>query len=194
MIVEWMMKYQFGDKLREVRQRVGMTMKEVADLAGVSESLISQIERNRVAPAIDTLVEIAAVLRIDMNYLFRDIQQPPQVNVIRKNERHKIMKDGVTFERLTRTEEKGDEEHGIEAYYMEIEPGRESAGEAYGHQGKELGTIIGGRGVLVIGGQNLPLREGDSVSFASDCPHCLKNAGPQPLRAFWVITPPKRFK
>jgi len=188
------MKYQFGDKLREVRQRAGMTMKEVADLAGVSESLISQIERNHVSPAIDTLVDIAEILHIDMNYLFRDLQKAPEVNVVRKKERHKIMKDGVVFERLSRMADKSDEEHGIEAYYMEIAPGAESSSEVYGHKGKELGTIIAGNGVLSIGGQSIKLKEGDSVSFASDCPHKLKNDGSNPLRTFWVITPPKMFK
>lgn len=188
------MKYQFGDKLREVRQRAGMTMKEVADLAGVSESLISQIERNLVSPAIDTLVDIAGILHIDMSYLFRDLQQTVEVNVVRKKERHKIMKDGVVFERLSRTPDKGDAEHGIEAYYMEIAPGCESGSEVYGHQGKELGTVIAGKGTLSLGGQTVKLREGDSVSFASDCPHKLKNDGDQPLRAFWITTPPKMFK
>ena len=59
------MKYKFGEKLRIVRERKGMTLKEVARQAGVSESLISQIERNRVSPSIDTLLQIADVLEID---------------------------------------------------------------------------------------------------------------------------------
>ena len=54
------MKYQFGEKLREVRERKKMTMRDVAEKAGVTESLISQIERNKVSPAIDTLFSIAS--------------------------------------------------------------------------------------------------------------------------------------
>ncbi|MBW1912730.1 MAG: helix-turn-helix transcriptional regulator, partial [Deltaproteobacteria bacterium] len=53
------MKYRFGDKLRRVREKRKVTMKEVALKAGVSESLISQIETNKVSPAIDTLLGIA---------------------------------------------------------------------------------------------------------------------------------------
>ncbi|MGL4369440.1 MAG: helix-turn-helix domain-containing protein, partial [Spirochaetota bacterium] len=58
-------KYRFGEKLREVRERKQMTMKEVAEAAGVTESLISQIERNKVSPAIDTLLSITEILDID---------------------------------------------------------------------------------------------------------------------------------
>ena len=51
------MMHPFGEKIREVRERKHLTMREVAEKAGVSESLISQIERNKISPAIDTLVQ-----------------------------------------------------------------------------------------------------------------------------------------
>ena len=66
------MRYKFGHKLRTVRERKGYTLKDVATEAEVSESLISQIERNKVSPSIDTLLLIADVLDIDHEYLFSD--------------------------------------------------------------------------------------------------------------------------
>ena len=53
--------YHFGEKLRSVREHKGYTLKVVAQKAGVSESLVSQIERNHVSPAIDTLLALADV-------------------------------------------------------------------------------------------------------------------------------------
>jgi transcriptional regulator with XRE-family HTH domain len=185
------MKYQFGDKLRQVRKRRGMTMKEVAAQANVSESLISQIERNRISPAIDTLLDIADILNIDMDYLFKDLNKAKQINVVRRNERYKLIEGSVTYERLSRTPDE-DEEHGIEAYYMEIAPGSESGSNVCGHKGKELGILISGEGEFCIGNQAVRLQEGDSISFAADSPHVLKNKGDQPLKAFWVVTPPKK--
>ena len=41
--------YHFGEKLRDVREKKHMTLKSVAQAAGVSESLVSQIERNKVS-------------------------------------------------------------------------------------------------------------------------------------------------
>ncbi len=187
------MKYEFGDKLRTVRKRKGYTMKQVAVRAGISESLVSQIERNRVSPAIDTLLNIAAVLEIDPDYLFRDLRQSRQVNVVRRDARQRIMRDGVVYERLARTPGET-EAYGIEAYYMEIEPGAASGSEMYGHRGRELGTIVSGCGEFTIGNETLNLQAGDSISFAADAPHMLRNTGTEPLRAWWTITPPKMFK
>lgn len=65
------MKYRVGEKIRLVRERKTLTLRQVAQQAGVSESLISQIERNKVSPAIDTLLSIADALDIDLEYLFR---------------------------------------------------------------------------------------------------------------------------
>ncbi len=62
--------YHFGEKLRQVREHRGYTLKVVAQRAGVSESLVSQIERNHVSPAIDTLLALADVRDINLEYLF----------------------------------------------------------------------------------------------------------------------------
>ena len=62
--------YHFGEKLRTVREKKGYTLKVVAQKAGVSESLVSQIERNKVSPAIDTLLNLADVLDINLEFLF----------------------------------------------------------------------------------------------------------------------------
>ncbi len=187
------MKYRFGDKLRRVREKRKVTMKEVALKAGVSESLISQIETNKVSPAIDTLLGIADVLEIDLEYLFSNYKKNKKVNIVRRTDRGKVIRDGVTYEKLSRTVEEN-EEHGIEAYFMEIRPGSESGSKVYGHKGKELGIILEGRGEFSIGSETYKLKKGDSISFGSDVPHLIRNIGNNSLKAIWVITPPKSFE
>ncbi len=184
------MKYPFGDKIREVRERKGITMKEVAHRAGLSESLISQIERNRISPALDTLLSIVDILNIDLEYLFIDYKKERNVNIVRKQERRMTIIEGTKYEQLSHTAGIG-EEHAIEAYYLEIEPGGEKGSPEYGHIGHELGVIIEGKGEFEIGKKSFPLNEGDSISFSSDSPHVLKNSGNGTLKAFWVATPPK---
>jgi transcriptional regulator with XRE-family HTH domain len=186
------MKYHFGEKIREVRERKRMTMREVAEKAGLSESLISQIERNRISPAIDTLMSIIDILEIDLDYIFRDFKKDRPVNLIRKEEKKRAVIDGVIYEQLSRTLSSS-EEHAIEAYFLEIPPGEKSGNDEYGHVGNELGVIIKGKGEFTVGKKVIPLKEGDSISFSADAPHQLKNIGSTPLRAFWIITPPKRL-
>ena len=81
-------RHAFGSKLRTVRERKGLTMKQVAAQVGVTESLISQIEREKVSPSIDTLLSISEVLEIDLEYLFRDFRTDKAVTIVRKDDRN----------------------------------------------------------------------------------------------------------
>ncbi|MDR1972624.1 MAG: XRE family transcriptional regulator [Treponema sp.] len=178
---------KLGAKIRAVRERRALTLREVAEKAGVSESLVSQIERNRVSPAIDTLLSIADALDLDPEYLFADLKRDRKLTVLRAGEGGTITKPGVLYERLAQM--KGDV--GIEAYRITLEAGARTGNGEYGHQGWELGMVESGRAELTVGNRNCTLGPGDSVSFRSDSPHALSNAGAEKLRVIWVITPPK---
>lgn len=183
-------KYKFGGKLRAVRERKCITMKEVARLAGVSESLVSQIERNKVSPSIDTLLTLADVLDVDHEYLFNDYKHNKAVSIVRSGKGSTLAQGKVTLRQLSRS---GDlpEEHTIEAFVLEIGIGAEKGDMEYGHTGKEFGVILEGQGDLVYGTETYHLNTGDSVSFSSDIPHTLKNTGTVILKAIWIITPPR---
>jgi len=186
------LRHKFGEKLRAVREKKRLTLKEVAQRAGVTESLISQIERNRVSPAIDTLMRIADILDMDLEYLFGDFKKTKAVNLVRHNERSRIVMQGITYEQLSRTAG-ANPEHSMEAYYLEIAPGGEKGSREYGHRGTELGIILEGRGEFTFGTETYQLLRGDSISYESDIPHLLRNRGKSRLRAIWITTPPKMF-
>jgi len=183
-------KYKFGGKLRAVRERKSITLKEVAKRAGVSESLVSQIERNKVSPSIDTLLTISDVLGIDYEYLFSDYRQNQKVTIVRAGDRTSLVLNDVTLHQLSKTDDVL-EEHSIEAFLLEIGKGSQKGDLEYGHNGKEFGVILEGTCELVYGTETYNLQTGDSVSFSSDIPHILKNTGPEVLKAIWIITPPR---
>lgn len=185
------MRYWFGEKIRAVRERRALTLREVADRAGVSESLVSQIERNRVSPAIDTLLALADALDLDLEYLFEDYRRDRSVRITRSYERDSFTKPGVIYERLARFEEPVPGREGIEVYRITLEPGAKTGNAAYGHPGWEVGLVEAGKARLVLGNKTYELLPGDSAGFQAGSPHGLFNAGPEPLRVFWIITPPK---
>lgn len=185
------MKYRFGDKIRAVREKRALTLREVAAKAGVSESMVSQIERNRVSPAIDTLLSLADALDIDLEYLFSDYKRERSARIVRAGARTTFSRPGVVYERLAQLEGLLPGIDGIEAYQIDLKPGARTGSEEYGHKGSELGLVVEGRAELTVGKQSYLLEQGDSAGFASDFPHILSNAGETTLRVFWVITPPK---
>ena len=173
-----------------MRERKGLTLRQVAREAGVSESLVSQIERSRISPSIDTLLALSDALEVDMTYLFAHLRRMKGVNIVRSEARNRRVVDGVRYEQLSAMTDSA-EQYGIEAVMVEVPPGRQRGSSEYGHPGKELGVVLSGEAELEYGGQTHVLRSGDSVSFSSDTPHTLRNRGKRPVKALWVTTPPR---
>lgn len=183
--------FGFGEKLRTVRERRGVTLKEVASIAHISESLVSQIERNKVSPSVDTLLSIAEALEVDLEYLFKDYKRNKVVKIITKDNRDHLVLNKVVYEQLSSI---NDGQNSVEAFRLIIEPNVKKGTLEYGHTGSEIGIILEGSGQLIYGTETYSLNEGDTVSFSSDIPHILKNTGKKNIKAIWIITPPKVFK
>ncbi|GEM_PF-6359208 len=64
--------FKISNKIKEIRKEKGITIQEVADRAGVSKGLISQIENNRTIPSLLVLINIINALNIDLNEFFKD--------------------------------------------------------------------------------------------------------------------------
>ena len=182
----------FGEKLRRVREHKGYTLKAVAKAAGVSESLVSQIERNHVSPAIDTLLALAEVLDINLEFLFDDYRRKRPVHIIRADERPVIHEDSVIYEQVLRPDGY-DDSKAVESYIIKIPPKAHTHRGYYGHLGHEFGIILKGSALLKYESKEYLLNEGDSVSFPASCPHVLENPGDTELEAIWGVTPPQRF-
>lgn len=182
--------YHFGEKLREVREHKGFTLKVVAQRAGVSESLVSQIERNHVSPAIDTLLALAEVLDINLEYLFEEYRKERPVQIIRAGERPSVKDDDITFEGLAKPT---GTDCPLEVYVMKIPAGLHTHRGSYGHFGREIGYVTKGQALLTYNNEQFILNEGDSVSFDARAPHEIKNVGRSDMESVWVVTPAQRF-
>lgn len=184
--------YHFGEKLRQAREHKGYTLKVVAQQAGVSESLVSQIERNHVSPAIDTLLALADVLDINLEYLFEEYRKDRPVQIIRATERPTVKEEDIIFEELSHPVT-SDKENSIESYILRIPEKSHTHRGSYGHLGREFGIVTQGKAKLVYENQEYIINEGDSISFSAAVPHIIENIGDCELRAIWVITPAQRF-
>ena len=184
--------YHFGEKLRQVREHKGYTLKVVAQQAGVSESLVSQIERNHVSPAIDTLLTLANVLDINLEFLFEEYRKVRPVEIVRHDQRPIVKEDEIIYEEIAKANESA-KENSIESYIITLPPASQTHKGSYGHIGREIGVILQGKAKLTYEGREDFLDEGDSVTFSAAVPHHLENIGDTELRAIWTVTPAQRF-
>ena len=184
--------YKFGEKIRLVRERKQITLKTIAEAVKVSESMISQIERNKVSPSIDTLMNIADFLEIDIEYLFRDFKQNKKVMITRKGNANVLSSPDYIYSRLCSIPET-EPLSPVEAVWLEIKRGKEKGDIEFGHKGYEIGIIIEGEATLIYGTEKYTLSSGDSISYSADIPHIIKNTGEETLKAVWILSPPKVF-
>jgi transcriptional regulator with XRE-family HTH domain len=184
-----------GPRLRAQREQLGLSLRELARRIGVSASLISQIERDKVNPSVSTLYSLVRELRLGMGELFSTeptalptasaalpLRAAPRVT---PDQRAVInLASGVTWERLTAG---GDA--GVEFLRVVYSPGSEScpADSLVRHGGKEYGYVTSGRLGVQISFERYDLGPGDSISFDSSSPHRLWTIGDLPAEAIWFV-------
>lgn len=179
-----------GKRLRSARRQRKMRLKDVAEMVGCSESMLSKIECDRVQPSLQMLHRIANVLDTSIGNLFAE-QRESNLEVYRKGKRPVVVIAGDDSQpqiRLERLAPHFDEQQ-IDGNIHIVEPGANNGGEIK-HLGQEIGYVLEGQIELVIGDQSYQLAEGDSFFLKSDMPHSYRNIGKKPARVIWINTPP----
>jgi len=175
-----------GGNVRSTRIIKGLKLRELAERAGCSESLLSKIENGRASPSLTMLHRIAASLDVTVPALFAARASGEGV-VGRGGERPSTRIDakGSRLERLV----PAGAGHRLEGNLHILAPGGGSAG-TLAHKGEEVGFVLQGELELTVDGEKHRLRAGDSFVFRSELPHSYRNPGRTETRVVWVSTPP----
>jgi transcriptional regulator with XRE-family HTH domain len=191
-----------GRRLRAVRLRQGIGLRELARRLDLSPSSISQIETGKIQPSVRTLYALASEFGVTVDEVLFD-QVPaaqdagaasgaasnpvaePGLAVQRATKRPAItLNSGVRWERLMFW---GDED--VEFLEATYEPGGASSADdsLVRHSGHEFGCVLSGTLRVVVGFDEFVLEPGDSITFPSSTPHRLSNEGTEAVRAIWVV-------
>ena len=178
---------RLGRILRLVREKSGRRLGDVAPAAGISISMLSQIERGIVSPSIDSLCMVCRALDVDTAELFRRLSPVEPVRIHRGGERLKMENNGVRYEQLMTSRASA---FPAELFCIEVKAGRSTAMSGGGHEGSEMGYVLQGSARLFVGEQSYMINEKDSLCFCAHLPHRLVNTGRKLFRAVWSISPP----
>jgi transcriptional regulator with XRE-family HTH domain len=176
---------QLGLKLRSLRKRKQLSLKQLAERVGCSPSYLSMVETSKIDPGVSRLKRIADGLGITIVDLFQ--AQPGQNLIIRRHER--ICAEFPSSKTRIEILVPQVAEKQIDARIAVIYPGGSSSGE-YRHPGEEFGFVMKGTLELTIDGVNHELEEGDSFYFASTSNHHFRNPGKEDTLVLWVNHPP----
>ncbi len=179
-----------GSRLKHARLVKGLLIKQLAERIGVSISLISKYENDKLLPPLTVLHSIVSELETNIGALF-DPNWNGQDFIARAGARPCISaagnenSAGVTLERLI-PNSKGSL---LQGNIHIVAPGGASMG-AMSHDGDEVGYVLEGQLELHIDDKRHALGPGDSFSFPSRLAHSYRNPGSEVTRVIWINTPP----
>lgn len=182
-----------GGRLREVRQVRNLTLGEVEALCGISKSMLSQIERGKVNPTFATLWHITRSLGIGIGELLGEVQSIPAA--VRRFEHIKVIStptitsaDGLCTTRILSPRRYA---LPFEWYEVTLRPGGSLRAHPHGNGEWEHATVVAGSIVQEIGEDEVPLAEGETIRYAADQPHGLRNDGEIDAKVVLVVVPMK---
>ncbi len=189
---------QLGPRIRQARERAGLTIVEVAQRSGYSPGYISQVERDLANPSLGTLKHIAAALDVPLPSFFGESAEgngnlaetdagASRTRIVRAGRRKTVLYPGsLIHHQLLSPDLRGK----LEAIYASAPPGTGSGDEPYLHEGEEVGIVLHGHAECRVGEEVYQLDPGDAITLPSTVPHSWCNSGDEPLEMIWVSTPP----
>jgi transcriptional regulator with XRE-family HTH domain len=176
---------RLGQAIRDSRQKRGWTLRELAHAAGVSVSLISQVERGTVDPSLETLRDLAEALETTPFLLLAG--PPVRSRLVRSGGGNRLALPGadVDFELITPSLD-----HSFEVARFMLRPGGQSVQEARGHPGEEAVVLQSGSARFEIGEEVHELGPDDLLMWDARIPHRAVALGEDPVHGLMIICPP----
>jgi transcriptional regulator with XRE-family HTH domain len=177
-----------GPKVRERRQRLGLSLQQLGSRAEVSAAAIHKVERGDMVPTVTTLLKLAAALGQPISHFVDDSGPAAPVAVhVRANQRPAPPADwasgtnGVTSVSLAGPTDR----LRAEAVHAVVEPGGSSGEIRPLTGGEELVLVLDGCLAMEVAGEQYLLQPGDTLHYPTDRVHRWHNPGQEPARAVW---------
>jgi transcriptional regulator with XRE-family HTH domain len=175
-----------GALLKASRVKQGLTQRDLAARAGVTNGMISMIEQNKHSPSVATLNRLTDALGMSFAEFFA-LQLAPEPQIFYRSDEFVRLTEGklkffvVAGERPSKA---------LQILREVYDPGGDNGAEMLTHAGEEGGVVIEGEIELTVGEQRRILKPGDGYYFESTVPHRFRNVSKAPCIIMSACTPP----
>ena len=182
--------YDIGGKVRTLRSKKKMGLVDLGKHTGLSPAMLSKIERGRLFPTLPTLLRIALVFGVGLEFFFAGAREKPLVAVVRQRDRVRLPErtqgrdSAFQFESLDYPAV----ERRFNAYYAEFLPVAPEKRGPHDHGGAEFIYVLRGTLSVQIGTDEHALSQGDSIYFDSGIPHSYSRRGERACSAIVVTS------
>lgn len=183
------MDIDIGARLRAVREARGLSQRELAARAGLTNGTISLIEQNKTSPSVASLKKVLDALPMALSAFFspEGVADAPRP-FYAASELTEIAPPGLGGVSLRQV---GDAARGaLQILHERYPPGADTGPELLAHEAEEGGVVIAGVVEVTVGDQTRVLNPGDGYLFDSRLPHRFRNIGETECVIVSACTPP----
>lgn len=186
------MDFDVGARLKQVRELHGLSQRQLAHRAGVTNGTISLIEQNRCSPSISSMRKVLQGVPMTLAEFF-STDLPPQEQIFFKKddliELSSMLVKGkvgqVSFRQV------GDlRGRNLQVLHERYAPGADTGRSMLQHESEEGGIVVRGKIELTVGDRKEILGPGDAYLFDSRIPHRFRNLGDEECEIVSACTPP----
>ncbi|MBI4731283.1 MAG: helix-turn-helix domain-containing protein [Chloroflexi bacterium] len=179
------MRFLIGQKIKERRTEISLSLRELGVLTSLSASFLSQIENDLTDPSISSLQKIARALKVPMFTFLNGREQPEQV--VRHNARKQLSfpNPHVQFDLLT-----NDLNRQMAGFLIRLKSGESHHAQQLYKSTEEMMYVIEGQMDIKVGENTYRLDPGDSIYYEGSQLVLFTASGPDDLVTLCMITPP----
>jgi len=177
-----------GSTIREMRQKLGLTIAEIAEQTGISRGMLSKIENAQTATSLETLAKLANTLGVSLSAFFRNYDVP--------GGGAQLVKNGEGMEVVRRGTKRGHTYHLLaydqgptklfEPFLITMDDASEVF-PTFEHPGTEFIYMLEGKLEYRHGQSTYLLEPGDALTFRGDIPHGPEKLLQLPIRFITII-------
>jgi transcriptional regulator with XRE-family HTH domain len=173
-----------GIRLRQLREKRGVSMRTLATMSGLSANALSMIERGKTSPSVSTLYRLASALEIPVTNFFSPAPVREKVVFLKSDERTRLPFMRGLWEGLG-----GENFDGhVMPFMLTLESGASSGPSNVIHTGHEFVFCLRGQLEYSVESQPYLLEAGDSLLFAANLNHRWRNPGNTVTSALIVLS------
>lgn len=178
-----------GQRLKQIRIDRGLSQRELATRAGLTNGTISLIETDKTSPSVASLKSLLDAIPISMAEFFGSLEDQDTPKIFyRAHEFTQVAPEGpgqVSLRQLGNAQE-----HTLQVLHETYPAGADTGPEFLAHEGEEAGIITIGQIELTVGEAVELLSAGDGYLFDSRLPHRFRNISKEPCEIVSALTPP----
>lgn len=190
------MDIDIGGRLRDVREARGLSQRQLAARAGVTNGTISLIEQNKTSPSVSSLKKVLDGIPMTMSEFFSAAEEngsPRHFFAASELVELSPADFGIpeSAARRVSLRQVGDAtRHALQILHERYAPGADTGPEMLRHDAEEGGIVISGVIEVTVGDQVRVLNPGDGYLFDSRLPHRFRNIGDEECVIVSASTPP----